>query len=273
MREDEDNVDRWFPILARAVQTAFVKNAFFVSNLQDWTFGLARHFVEKGDRVWPVARNVAKAVYEGDPDNVQSLTALASVFRRTGQAAEAMAVLKATGERFRNRREVLYEWGTVAGEVGAYGLNAWLGGRTLADDGPLSAKDCNVGLAGIGVAFRELFQSLKDRQFATAQAACGQLGLQLVELDPTTRRHFERHAADGRRNRIVELSLEQAVEAVRKAVVLGANDVEPDNDLVFFERLLGDPDGYRYTALLRMVGGAKAPPGLQQMKDKPNRRK
>jgi hypothetical protein len=272
MREDEDDIDRWYPILARAAQRAFVKDAFFVSDLKDWTFTLARHFVEKDERWWSVARNVAKAVYETDPENVQSLTALASLLRRTGRAPEAMAVFKATGERYRNRRDVFYEWSTVAGAVGDYGLSAWLGGRTLADGGELSPKTCKVGLAGLGVAFRELFAASQEKAFAAGQAACGQLGLRLEELDATARGYFEKHAAEGRRNGVADLSPEQAVDAMRKAVILAANEVEPDNDPLFFPTLLGEPDGYRYTALLLMVGGAKATPAPQRTKDKPSRR-
>jgi Calcineurin-like phosphoesterase len=267
MREDEDDVDQWYPALARAAIRAFVKNAFFVSSLQDWTFGLARHFLEKGERWWPVARNIAKAVYEADPSSVQSLTALAAILRRTGRAPEAMALLNATGERYRSHRGVLYEWSTVAGAVGDYGLDAWLCGRTLADGGEaIDAIRAKLSLAGLGVAFRELFATSGERAFAAGHAACGQLGLgleELEELDATSRGYFERYAAEGRRNGIATFSPEQAVSAVRKAVILGANEVEPDNDPVFFERLLGDPDGYRYTALLRMVGGAKATPAGQ----------
>lgn len=272
MREDEEEVDRWFPSLARAAQRAFIANAFFVSNLQDWNTELANHFVNKGERWWPVGRLIAKATFEAAPNDAFLLTAYSSVLRRTGKATEAMAVLKATGERFRNDRGVLYEWSTVAGAAGDYGLDAWLCGRALADGGPLSPKSSKVGLAGLGAAFRELFAVSQKKSFAAAQAACGQLGLRLEELDATARSYFERYAADGRRNGIANLSTEQAIDAIRKAVILGANDVEPDNDPVFFERLLGDPDGYRYIALLRMVSGAKAPPALQRVKDKPGRR-
>jgi hypothetical protein len=42
-------------------------------------------------------------------------------------------------------------------------------------------------------------------------------------------------------------------------VILGAAEAEPDNDPAFFEELLGDPERYRYTALLRMVGGGGKP--------------
>jgi hypothetical protein len=273
MGEDEDDVSRWYPFLARSALRAFARNAFFVSNLQDWTFALARHFVARGDRWWSIARNVAKAVFEADSENVQSLTALASVFRRTEHAAEAMTILRANGERFRNDRSTLYEWGTVAGAVGDYGLNAWLAGRAMADGGqPMDPARFKLPLAGLGVAFRELFATSQEKAFTAGQAACGQLGLRLEELDATTRGYFERYATEGRRNGIADLSPEQAVDAIRKAVILGANEVEPDNDPVFFEKLLGEPDGYRYTALLRMTGGAKATPASQRTKDKPGRR-
>lgn len=271
MREDEDDVDQWYPVLARAARRAFTRNAFFVSNLEDWTHGLTRHFVEKGERWWSVACNVAKAVYEAEPNNALVLTALVSALRRTGRAADAMAVLKATGERFRNHRGLLYEWSIAAGTTGDHGLGTWLCGRALADGGELSPKDCKVTLAGLGVAFRELFATSQEKAFAAGEAASGQLGLRLQDLDGTTRGYFERHATEGRRNGISDLSPEQAVDAIRKAVILGANEVEPDNDPVFFERLLGEPDGYRYTSLHRMVRGTKEPPASQPTKDKPGK--
>jgi hypothetical protein len=272
MREDDDETDRWYPFLARAALRHFHAKGP-TPDIDDWASNLASHFVKTDQRWWVVAENVAKAVWEADNDRSQSLTALASVLRRTGRAAEAMTALRATGERFRNSRDVLYEWSAVAGEMGDHGLHAWLCGRTLADDGPLSPKDTKVGLAGLGAAFRELVAVSQEKSFAVAQAACGQLGLRLEDLDPTARRDFKRLAADGRRNGTANLSGREAIDAIRKAVILGANDAELDNDPVFFERLLGDPDGYRYTALFRMVGGTKAPPVLQRMKDKPGRRK
>jgi len=258
MNEDEDDIGRWYPILARAARRAFVRNAFHVANLEDWTHGLARHFVDKGERWWSVARNVAKAVYQAEPDDPLVLTACVSVLRRTGHATEALSTLRASGERFRNHRGVLYEWSTAAGAVGDFWLDAWLCGRTLADGGVLESKTCKMALAGLGAAFRELFAGLQDKTFAAGQAACGQLGLQIEEMDARSRGYFDKHAADGRRNGISDLSPEQAVEAVRNAVILGANQAEPNQDPVFFEKLLGEPEGYRYTALLRMTGSAKA---------------
>ena len=49
---------------------------------------------------------------------------------------------------------------------------------------------------------------------------------------------------------------------------LGLDQIDP----VFFEKLLGEPEGYRYTALLRMVAGTKAPPASRRTKVKPGRK-
>lgn len=258
MREDGDDLDRWYSFLARAALRAFKANAFFVFELHKWNFDLASYFFEKGERFWPIARNIMKAVYETNPDE-ENLTALASVLRRTGRASEAIAVLRTNGHKLRDNRSGIYEWGTVAGAAGDQGLSAWLDGRSLADGGEtIDQKRCKFSLAGLGLAFRELFAISKDKAFAAGQASCGQLGLRLEGLDATTRGYFEKHAAEGRRNGIADLSPQQSVNAVAKAVVLGANEVKPDNDPVFFERLLGEPEGYRYTGLLRIVEDEKS---------------
>ncbi|MBL8546204.1 MAG: DUF4062 domain-containing protein [Hyphomonadaceae bacterium] len=256
MREDDDDVDRWYPFLARAALGHFHSNRS-TPDIASWTFKLAKHFVDAGEARWPVAVSVAKAVWAEDSENVQSLTALASVLRRVGKGKEAMAALKATNERYRNHRGVLYEWSTTAGTIGDHGLDAWLCGRTLADGRPtLEPRDCKLSLSGLGTAFRKLHQATHDKSYAKGQAACGQLGLLLKNLDERAVAYFENHIADGRRSGIGDFSPEQAVEAIRKAVILGANEADPDNDPVFFERLIGEPDAYRYTTLLRMIDGA-----------------
>jgi hypothetical protein len=92
--------------------------------------------------------------------------------------------------------------------------------------------------------------------FTTAQFGCGLLGLQLPDLDEKGRTYFEKYVADGHRIGIANLSPEQAVDAIRRGVIEGANEGEPENEPVFFEKLLSDPGGYRYTELLRLVGGS-----------------
>jgi hypothetical protein len=255
MREDEDDIDRWYPFLARAAQLDFKKNYSRDPNIQSWNTGLANYFVEKAELRWSVARAVAKAVSDSAPDNGLLLTAYSSVLRRTGRAQEAFSALKATGDRFRNDRAVLYEWSAAAGAIGDHHLSVWLAGRSLADGGTLAARQCRLSLAGLGVAFRELFSTSHDVTFAAAHAACGHLGLRLPNLDLTGLNYFERYAAEGHRHGIADLAPEEAINAIRRAVIVGGNEVEPDRDLIFFERLLCEPEGYRFTALLQVIRG------------------
>ena len=260
MREDDENIDQWYPFLAKAALKHFHANRP-TPEIADWRFKLAKRFVEADERRWPVAVSTAKAVWNVDGENVQSLTALTSILRRVGRAPEAMALLRDLGERYRSHRGVLYEWSTVAGATQNYPLDAWLCGRTLADSRePIDSIRCKLSLAGLGAAFREMFATSRDRALAVGQAACGTLGLELEDLDRTTRGYFEKYVAEGQRNGVTELSLGQAVDAIGKAVILAGNEVEPGLDSVFFGSLLGEPDGYRYTALLQLVGGAKAKP-------------
>jgi Mrp family chromosome partitioning ATPase len=256
LRENNEKIDRWYPFLARAARSYYRAKRVTLPDIAEWSFGLAVHFVDRGERWWPIARSVAKAVYDAEPEHIHSLTALCSVLRRTGQAAEAMAVLKATGERFRNHRVVLFEWSTVAGAMGDPGLDAWLCGRSLADGSePIDQVRCKLSLAGLGVAFRELFVATKEQVFATAFAASGQMGLRLPLLDQRTQSYLEQYASEGRRLNIPDLSSEEAVSAIRKAVIRGAQEVEPNSDSIFFERLLAEPDSYHYRTLLRLVDG------------------
>jgi hypothetical protein len=257
MREDDYDLDRLYPFLAGAALRDFRKNYTRDPNIGDWCTRLPDLFVSKGASFWRVAGRIAEALYVADPESAERLTTYSSVLRRTGRGIEAMRVLRATGEKFRNDRGMLYEWSTVAGAASDDGLDAWLCGRSLADAGePIKPIQCKLSLAGLGAAFRELSTNSESGAFRAGQAACGQLGLRLQELDATARDYFESHTADGRRNGVADLSPERAVDAIRKAVILGANEASPENDPVFFEKLLGDPEGYRYVALLRLVSGA-----------------
>jgi hypothetical protein len=254
LREDGYDVDRWYSFLAQAAGKS-VRAGRWTANLGDWDFALADHFVKKGERWWSLAVRIAKAIVDsGSPNNSRLTTALSSVLRRTRRAPEAMDLLRTFSEHFQADRNVLFEWAVTAGAIGDHGLAAWLGGLTLADPGkPLDLRTCKISLAGLGVSFREIFATSENRAFSNAQAACGQLGLSLVELDATTRGYFERYVADGRENGVAELTPEQAIDAIRRGVILGADEVEPENDPVFFEKLLGDPGGYKYAMLLRIV--------------------
>jgi hypothetical protein len=255
LADDGYNVRRWFPYLARSARREFVLKHSCNPDISKWQFALAKHFVGKGENSWIVARSVAKALHEAEADDAILLISYSKVLRETKLPGDAMALLKAKGEPFRSRRDVLFEWGVVAGNIGDPGLSAWLAGRSLADDGVSpDANQCKHSLAGLGRAFELLHESTGRSIFANARAACGRLGQGLPNLDATARGHFERFWSANAEGVGPRRSHGEDTQTLQRAVALAADEMEPDNDdPPIFEDLLGDPIGYRYTGLLRVI--------------------
>ena len=249
------DVDRWYPFLARAALMEFKERYSRNPEITKWQYGLADHFIKKGRVYWPVAVTVARVLFRAEPSNPKLLNAYASALRRTEQVGAALQLLREKGPAFHRHRDVLVEWSVASGESGDNGLAAWLAGRSLADDRgrALDAKNCKLALAGLGAAFRELRQTTKRASYAAAQAACGQLGQRLPELDPRAHGYFDEHSKAALSPADRTLSVEADVETLRAAVIEASCEADSANDPPFFERLIGDPEAYRFTMLCSVV--------------------
>ena len=183
------------------------------------------------------------------------LTVYASTLRRTKQPVAALALLRREGLRFSGRRDVLYEWAVAAGAAGDHGLDAWLVGRSLADDRsePFKPNNIKLSLAGLGATFLALHQTTKRATFAAAQAACGRLGLKLPELDRRARTDFEKDVKAAPRPAGRPQTVEADVEMLSSAVIEASYEADPANDPPFFEALIGDPETYRFSMLRSVV--------------------
>ncbi|HEX4570077.1 MAG TPA: hypothetical protein VH184_06615, partial [Dongiaceae bacterium] len=80
------------------------------------------------------------------------------------------------------------------------------------------------------------------------------------------------YVANGRKKGVPDLPSAKALEAIRRAVAQAADDVAPDKGLVF-EELLGDPGGYRYSSILRLMENDKGAQGARQESGKAGRRR
>ena len=250
LEEDGYDLRQTYPRLARAAEL-FGRSRRLGLDMQRWRFDLANHFVAKGKDTWPLARSISKAVYDANPNDPKRLVSYAAVLRSTEAFGDAMVLLKTKGEAFRRHRDLLHEWSVVAGEAGDPGLNAWLAGRSLADDGDeLDETRCKLSLASLARAFELLHLSSGRRLFAEAETACGLLGLELRELDATARQHFNRHS---RRGNPVETtpSPEKLIGTIHRGVADAADEMDPNNDVSFFLRVLDEPNEYSYRGLMR----------------------
>src|SRR5262249_13939346 len=145
-------------------------------------------------------------------------------------------------------------------------------GRSLADDRgqTLGPAQCKLSLAGLGVALRELRHSTRRTSFATAQAACGRLGLMLPALDPTARSYFERYTESAPPRADRPASIQADLEALRASVIEAAYEADPANDPPFFERLIGDPEPYRFEMLGNALRGGGGPVGPKSRQSRPS---
>ncbi len=250
------DVDQWYPFLAKAALKEFRERYSRNPDISKWQHDLVQNFVERGR--WGAAVAVAKALFEVDSTDPMRLNTYAGTLRRTSQVGAALILLRQEGPRFKERRDMLYEWSVAAGMAGDHGLDAWLAGRSLADDRrhALDIVRCKLSLAGLGAAFQELHRTTKRGLFAAAQAASGRSGLRLTELDPTSRGYLEHHAKAEASVIDKVPSLESDLEVLRAAVIEASYDADPANDPLFFENLIGDPDSYRFTMLRVVLAGA-----------------
>ena len=73
-----------------------------------------------------------------------------------------------------------------------------------------------------------------------------------AQLDRRAREQFENELDSSRAEGAPNFaSAEDAVKTLWRAAALGSQ--EANQDPVFFEELLGDPEGYKYTSLLRLT--------------------
>jgi len=252
LREENYDIDQWYPVLARTALRRSLAG-LPTPEIGAWRIELPEYFVGEEGR-WPVAREIAKALYEAAPADVHRAAVYSSILRRTGCPALAMRMLRDRIGKLPVDRGLFYEWSSVAGAIGEAGIDAWSAGKSLADDKELlSPKQCKLSLSGAAAAFRSLFKMQADRRFLVAEVACGRLGMALDERDDKATRIFEGSIRLGVHHGVPKLSSEVLVDAIRSAVVLGSYEIEAREDQAFFEDAFGDPENFSYRQLLELT--------------------
>ncbi|MFP5517777.1 MAG: metallophosphoesterase [Alphaproteobacteria bacterium] len=266
LREEEwvEDADAVFPVLAAAARREFARERGSIPDIADWTFGVAKHFQDSRPEL---AIRVAEAVRAVEPDNLQSVVNLARILRGAGRTQDALSQLRRHWKTFtthKDFRSYLYEWSAAAGNASAPALDGWLAGLSLADHArlpPPSGKDCILALAGLGVAFGALFEKFDDSTFRLARSAAGQMGLRLP-VDLKARGYFEKYRSDTAQRGGKEMTVDQAIEAIHKAVAT-AHDLCEDEAAEIAEELadqFGDPWRQSYRALTETLKSAVRSP-------------
>ena len=216
-----------FSDLARLASEHFLFNRS-TPDIRDWCFSITKHFSRRNEH--EIATNVADALVTSQPSNVHLLVGKARTLRAADRAAVAVELFREAPPEVERNRVFYYEWGTAAGNAGDQALSAWLDAISLSNWERLpnlNDEDVKMALAGLGVAFGELFDKTADKLYLRARGAVGQLGLRLKGADQKRALgYFKRYKSEAAAEGIGELSPDAALDAVWQAIV-GAYETYP----------------------------------------------
>jgi hypothetical protein len=91
------------------------------------------------------------------------------------------------------------------------------------------------------------------RSYASAQAACGSLGLHLPDLDATALGHFERYLR-AKTPPTKAPNVAENIETLRRTAIEASYEAEPQN-VKGLDAQIGEPESYTYKMLAELLSG------------------
>jgi hypothetical protein len=243
------DIDQLYVDLAAAAVTS----AEYVPQLAEWRFKLSEHFQNTSRMA--LAIRIAEEICEREAGNIFDLTHLAKLYRDAGRPELAVKSFREFSGGVRQDRGFYYEWGTVEGSAGAQPLSVWLDAFSLADQAAGTSPDnerAKLSLAGLGVAFGELYDQYHDRAFIEGRMAVAVLGLTL-RLDATTKSYFERHKAESRAEGVEDMDWPAAIEKFKVVVESAWSLCGERNE---FGQKISPPADMTFEGLRRLVENA-----------------
>ena len=223
---DVQKDDLFVELVRSAIQLK--RSGEFVPDLPTWRF-LSSKFFAKGYEQLGI--RLARTLVHESPTNSHFLTNLAKLLREAGEIEQSVEVFRSLPTDVRRDRALFYEWATVEGNADNQALDAWLSGVSLADQTekrPPDNKRSQLSLAGIGIAFRELYHKYNYRIFIESCGASAQLGLSLDALNTKTRSNLEQNLSISKANGVNRMDLRVAFELLRKGILEAWEQREDD---------------------------------------------
>lgn len=146
-----------------------------VIDLAFWRYDLAEQLFTTGKT--RLAIEVAKNIYDADNSNFNLVTKLASLYRRQGNAPDAISLFRSFGFQPRHRG-FYFEWGVCEGSQRNRLENALLASFALSDDSEdvsLTVENVRIYLYGLSKCCDQLHIAYADRIFSDAEAACNSI--------------------------------------------------------------------------------------------------
>lgn len=210
-----EDVDRYFVELAKAAMLA--RRDSWIPEIRPWQYDLPQHFLKQRP---DLAIRIGQAMSEVFPADTHLAVNLARLHRESKNPVAGAEVLRNFGLPRKGQRKFWFEWATCAGVAGETTLNVLLAAWSVADLAGIEQPDdetAKASMAGLGMAFAELYRQHHDKELVAAQGAAGQIGLTL-RLDPTTRRYCEGHLKDAQACGVVQTDLNGAFARIEAGI-------------------------------------------------------
>jgi len=199
----------------------------FVPNIGNWNY-ISDHFFENENPSLGI--RIAQTILEIEPSNPYLIAKLAQLFRKAGQPDQSVQVFRSAPSNTKRDRAFYYEWGTAEGNAGDHALDAWLAAFSLSDQVTRQLPDnerAKLSLAGLSLAFAELYDHYNALVFAEACGAAAQLGL-LLKLDNKTKSWLSNNQERAKIARVDVVQPKVALERFHAGVNLAWEQREDD---------------------------------------------
>jgi 3',5'-cyclic AMP phosphodiesterase CpdA len=201
--------------LARAAIAAHRVND--MPEIRDWRFEFSQHFLNGRP---DLALRIGRIFLDASPSNIRIRVHLSTLYRKAGMPDEAARLFR--GYAGALNRKAWFEWGVAEGEGKNDLVAAWLEAIAIADQAggpPPENQSAKQILAGLGVAFGNLYDSFNQRIFIEGRGAVAALGLTLP-LDSKAYRYFENHKRESQAAGVVTADVDIAFERFEAAAQL-----------------------------------------------------
>lgn len=243
--------DGLFVALAVGATDAARSNHFIPPNISWWRNDLPDHFFNN-DRQG-LAILIAEALYARESSDSNRLVKLAQLLRKTDDPKRAMKLFEDFPSATINRG-FYHEWATTAGNYCDHGATVLLDAYSLADECdavPPNNDRAKLSLAGLGVAFKELYGAYHDRLYLEGLIAVALLGKQL-DLDKKSSGYFDRHLQESLEEGASLPTIEDALRLFPQT--LQSAIIHTHSDRV--KEICGSPKGLSFEGLTRLIGAA-----------------
>ncbi|MFY9261137.1 MAG: metallophosphoesterase [Gallionella sp.] len=229
-KEFAEDIGGLYKQLSMAAINVLNSGQFLPENPSEWRFHISSRFFDQGKH--ELALNIANAVLSCEPtSNLPTRVHVANLYRKSGKsgAEQAVKLFQEVPEPVQVRG-FYYEWGAAEGGCGRHALNVWLAAYSLSDQCLTFLIDNNQAkqsLAGLGVAFGDLYTAYNNPAFRDARMAVAVLG-QTLRLDGTAAAYLKKHEnetlRDGAIRPTLDIALQQFSHGVAAAISTGVDE-------------------------------------------------